>query len=110
MFFGRAAALVTCALIVAGCSTTTPAERMAQQQASCSNYGFKLGTDAYSNCMMQMDLAAKEEDAARRARIGASLAAMGQSMQPRRPVTCNTFGSGYRTGNSAFGNATTTCY
>lgn len=106
----RIISIAAVALALCGCSTTTPAERLANNQASCQGYGFKPNTDAYSTCMMQMDLAAKEADADRRARISAALANMGQSMQPRRPVTCNSFGSAHNSGYGTYGNATTTCY
>lgn len=99
-------AVAAFAVAVAGCSTTTPAERLATNQSTCAGYGFKTGTDAYAACMMNLDLDQQQQDRDRRQRIGAALSNMGQSMQPRRPVTCNTFGT--RTG--AFNNATTTCY
>lgn len=95
--------------LLAACSTTTPAERLALNQKTCSSYGFRPNTDAYSTCMMQLDLAAQEADAARRARIGAALSSIGEDTQPRRPITCNTFGSSRNTGYGTFGNATTTC-
>lgn len=91
---------------IAACSTTTPAERRALNQNTCAGYGFKAGTDAYATCMMNLDLDQQQQDRERRQRVGAALSNMGQSMQPRRPITCNTFGS--RTG--VFNNATTTCY
>lgn len=98
------------AVALCGCSTTTPAERLANNQASCQGYGFKPDTDAYSTCMMQMDIKADEDDRRRRAAIGAALSNMGESSQPSRRVTCNTFGSAQNTGYGAFGNSTTTCY
>lgn len=103
-------AAVCTALMLAGCSTTTPEQRVADHQSSCASYGFRPGTEGYANCMMRMDMAAKAEDRDRRRRIGAGLQAMGQAMQPPPRVTCNTFGSARSTGYSTFGNSTTTCY
>ena len=97
-------------LAIMGCSTTTPAERMALHQTTCEGYGFKPNTDAYSSCMMQMDLDAKADDRRRRAAIGEALSDMGRSMQQPRRVTCNSFGSAYGTRYGAYGNSTTTCY
>lgn len=100
------------AVALCGCSTTTPAERYALNQNTCAGYGFKPNTDAYSTCMMQMDLEAKADDRRRRLAIADALSDMGQSMQqqPRR-VTCNTFGTANRAGyNTVYGNSTTTCY
>lgn len=107
----RIFAIIGVAAILCGCSTTTPAERLANNQASCAAYGFKPGTDAYSTCMMQMDLTAQQDEKEQRQRIGDALSEMGDSMQRNRPVTCNTFGSANRGfGNTVYGNSTTTCY
>ena len=104
-------AVLACVTVLGACSTTTPAERLAQHQASCAGYGFKPNTDAYSTCMMQMDLAAKENDARRRAAMADALQDLGNSMQTRRPMSCNTFGSAQNTGfGTVYGNSTTTCY
>lgn len=99
--------ILAVASVVAGCSTTTPAERMAANQNTCSGYGFRAGSDAYATCMMNLDLDQQQQDRDRRQRIGQALSNMGTAMNPpSRRVTCNTFGT--RTG--AFNNATTTCY
>lgn len=102
--------LTGAALAVAGCQTTSPEARLAQHKNQCSAYGFKEGSDAYSSCMMQLDIAANQEDRERQRALGEALSEMGESMQRNRPVTCNTFGSANRFGNSVYGNATTTCY
>lgn len=108
----RIIGIAALAVALCGCSTTTPAERLANNQASCQGYGFKPNTDAYSTCMMQMDLENKADDRRRRQAIGAALSDMGTAMTPppRRSVTCNTFGSARNTGYGAYGNSTTTCY
>jgi hypothetical protein len=103
----RTIALVALAVGIAGCSTTTPAERLAQNQTTCERYGFKTGTDAYATCLMNLDQNQAQEERDRMRRVGAALSQMGNTYsQPRRTVTCNTFGT--RTGT--FNNATTTCY
>lgn len=107
----KIAIVAALALAICGCSTTTPAERLASQQASCVGYGFKPNTDAYSACMMQMDLQAKSDDQRRRTAIGEALSDMGRSMQQPRRVTCNTFGSARNGGfGTTYGNSSTTCY
>ncbi len=103
----RIFALVALAVGIAGCSTTTPAERLAQNQTACERYGFKAGTEAYATCLMNLDQRQQQEDRDRMRRVGAALTQVGNSYPPpRQMVTCNTFGS--RTG--AFNNTTTTCY
>lgn len=103
--------------LIAACSTTSPEVRLAQHQNQCAAYGFRSGTEAYANCMMQMDLASKAEDSASKERIRNGLLAVSQSLTPRRPITCNTYGTSNSTysafGNTVYGNArgnaTTTC-
>lgn len=94
---------------LAACSTTTPAQRFAAMETSCQSYGFKKGSDAYGNCMMQQDMANARADAANEERFRNGLRAMGRAMTPPPTVTCNTFGSANRLGNSVYGNSTTTC-
>ena len=77
-------AVTALALSVTACATTTPAERLSANRSACEAYGFKTGTDAYANCLMQMDQAAKAEDRATKDRIRNGLLAMSQSMTPRR--------------------------
>jgi hypothetical protein len=76
------------------------------------SYGFKANTDAYSTCMMQMDLDQQQQDRDQRRRIGAALAGMGAAMATptRSAVTCNTFGNARRSSFGTYGNSTTTCY
>lgn len=99
---------------LAACSTTTPEERLANNQASCQAYGFKAGTDGYANCMMQRDFADRAEDAAVREDIAAGLRQAGANIaaeNARRPVTCSSRGSARATGyGTVYGNSTTTCY
>lgn len=103
--------LVGAAVLLAGCQTTSPEVRLANNNAACSGYGFKAGTDAYAACMMQKDRDDEAEARQRQRAIGAALSDMGKSMQQQnRSVTCNTYGTANRFGNSAYGNSTTTCY
>lgn len=103
-------AVLSVALALVGCSSTTSPERLAANKSACENYGFRSGTDAYATCMMELDLDQKQEDRSRIRRVGNALTAMSASMAPRRPVTCSTFGSATRTYGTSYGNATTTCY
>lgn len=107
---GRVLLMLACSALLAGCATTTPAERLANNQDACSSYGFTSGTDAYASCMMQMDLADQEDDYRRRQALSEGLREMGRSMQRNRPVTCNSFGNANRFGSSVYGTSTTTCY
>lgn len=108
----RIIAVLAVAALLAGCSTTTPAEKLALNQSTCASYGFKANTDAYSTCMMQMDLDQQQQDRDQRRRIGAALAGMGAAMATptRSAVTCNTFGNARRSSFGTYGNSTTTCY
>lgn len=58
--------LLGCAILLAGCATTTPAERAARAQAemmqmmeiygpACDRLGFKHDTDAWRDCVLQLD-------------------------------------------------------
>lgn len=107
--FRNVALAAVIAAAVAGCSTTTPAERLATNQTACGSYGFKVGTDAHATCMMQMDLETKADDRRKRVAIGNALSEMGRSMQQPRPVTCNTYGNVQRMGYGSYGSSTTTC-
>lgn len=42
-------------LLAAGCETTSDAELQAKFQAKCEKYGFKPGTDAFANCLMETE-------------------------------------------------------
>jgi hypothetical protein len=50
-------ALATVAVVtLAACTTTTPEQRIARDQQMCVGYGFAQGTDAFAQCMMELDL------------------------------------------------------
>lgn len=105
MRFGLLMASCVFGLVTAGCSTTSPEQRIAENRADCAAYGLAEGTTEFSQCVMtleQQDAASAER---RRMAAGAMLAQTGQNMR-NNSVTCNTFA------NSAgsYGMATTRCY
>ncbi|KKB77317.1 hypothetical protein VW29_18305 [Devosia limi DSM 17137] len=96
--------LVGAAVLLAGCQTTSPEERLANQNATCAGYGFKPGTDGFANCMMQMDRDEQADYRRRQQELSDSMYDMNRSMRMNRPVICNTVES--PTGAST----TTTCF
>ncbi|MCK4205995.1 hypothetical protein J3U99_14555 [Brucella pituitosa] len=42
--------------LLAGCQTMTPEQRRAADEQTCRSYGFKQKSDAFSNCLLQLDL------------------------------------------------------
>lgn len=52
--------------LAAGCTTMTPEERRAADEATCRSYGFKKKNDAFASCLLQLDLDRRE---ARRAAL-----------------------------------------
>jgi hypothetical protein len=54
-------------LFVAACASTSPEERRAADEARCRSYGFRRGTDAFSKCLLDIDL---DRAAERRANLG----------------------------------------
>ncbi|WP_185983511.1 hypothetical protein [Aureimonas mangrovi] len=52
----RFAAFTLVLATLAGCTTMTPAERRAADEASCRDYGFRNGTDAFAECLQRIDL------------------------------------------------------
>ncbi|WP_457796268.1 hypothetical protein [Methylocystis sp. S23] len=54
-FFGFLAVLALGAMLGA-CETTTPAQQRAADEARCRSYGFKRATDAFSKCLLDVDL------------------------------------------------------
>ncbi|RCS25059.1 hypothetical protein DUT91_06415 [Phyllobacterium salinisoli] len=41
---------------LAGCQTMTPEERRAADGQTCRSYGFRPQTDAFANCLLQLEL------------------------------------------------------
>ena len=50
----HSAALVTVAVALSGCITA--AEMAARHRQACLTYGFAPGTEAYANCLLQLDV------------------------------------------------------
>ncbi|MCQ4632028.1 hypothetical protein GB927_018395 [Shinella sp. CPCC 100929] len=50
----RLAALAATALFLAGCQTA--AEVRANDENRCRSYGFRMGTDAFAECLQRIDL------------------------------------------------------
>ncbi|WP_285294036.1 hypothetical protein [Aureimonas altamirensis] len=48
--------LLLLSAVPAGCRTLTPEELRAADEARCSDYGFRRGTDAYAACLQRIDL------------------------------------------------------
>jgi hypothetical protein len=42
--------------LLAACQTMTPEERRAADQRACVGYGFKPGTNAMAQCLLDLDL------------------------------------------------------
>lgn len=100
--------VVIAATLLAGCSTLgeSPEQVAADDDASCTNYGFKPGTDAFAQCRLQLAQGHNEDDRARRARM----AAVGAALMNNQPRTCSTMASGSTFGSTYSGYGTTTCY
>jgi hypothetical protein len=50
--------LATIAIVVTlgACETTSPAQQRAADDTRCRSFGFKRGTDAFSKCLLDLDL------------------------------------------------------
>ena len=48
--------VVALAVLVAGCTTMTPEERRAADEAKCRSYGFTKRNDAFAECLQRLDL------------------------------------------------------
>ncbi len=59
----RIALLLAFAAILSACQSITPEQRHAADEAKCSGYGFRKGTEAFANCMMRIDLERRLERA-----------------------------------------------
>lgn len=53
--FGFLAVLAIGATLGA-CETTSPAQQRAADETRCRSYGFRRGTDAFSKCLLDVDL------------------------------------------------------
>ncbi len=52
-------------LALAACTTVTPAERRAADEARCRDYGFRPGTEGFATCLQRIDLDRNETARAR---------------------------------------------
>ncbi|WP_424361835.1 hypothetical protein [Methylocystis parvus] len=53
--FGLLAALAI-GVTLGACETTSPAQQRAADETRCKSYGFRRGTDAFSKCLLDVDL------------------------------------------------------
>lgn len=42
--------------VTAGCTTMTPEERRAADEGVCREYGFRVGSEAFAECLQRIDL------------------------------------------------------
>jgi hypothetical protein len=56
MISGKCVAVLSGALLLTACTTTAPAERRHADEVQCRSYGFRPGTDAFSQCLLDLDL------------------------------------------------------
>lgn len=61
--------------VLAGCTTMTPEERRAADEATCRSYGFTKRNDAFAECLQRLEL---DRRAARRANMVA--------LEQQRPI------------------------
>jgi hypothetical protein len=47
--------------LMAGCTTLTPEERRAADEAVCRDYGFRNNSDAFAECLQRIDLDRRAE-------------------------------------------------
>lgn len=47
--------------LIAGCTTLTPEERRAADEAVCRDYGFRNNSDAFAECLQRIDLDRRAE-------------------------------------------------
>lgn len=52
----RLIAAVFLGLAAGACATVTPEEQRRADETRCHSYGFRRGTDAFSKCLLEIDL------------------------------------------------------
>lgn len=67
----RSSVLLCMALALAGCTTMSPEERRAADEATCRSYGFTQRNDAFAACMQRLDLDRRAERRAQQSRLDA---------------------------------------
>jgi hypothetical protein len=98
---------------LAGCETMSPQEAQVSEENQCTGYGFHPGTDAYSQCMLQLDQNRAANDREQNAQFRAYLkaAALGMAAsQPKPPTTCTTVVNGNVWGQTYNQVGSTTCF
>jgi hypothetical protein len=75
-------AILFAVVVLAGCQSDqlTVAEEIQQYGGQCQAYGFKPGSDAYANCVLQFHDQQAAADRQRRVAAAAFVANAGQSM------------------------------
>lgn len=48
-------------MLLAACQTMTPEERRAADERTCAGYGFRPGTDAMAQCLLDLELDRRAE-------------------------------------------------
>lgn len=62
---------VALAAALAACTTMTPQERRAVDEAQCRDYGFRPGTDAFASCLQRIDLDRRQASRSQMDRLAA---------------------------------------
>jgi len=70
------------AMTVSACQTMTPEERRARDEETCRTYGFRTGSEAFAQCLLELELDRRAE---RRAQMDA-FDDLGPSTVIYRPV------------------------
>jgi hypothetical protein len=63
------AALLAALTILPACQSISPEEMRMRDEQSCQRYGFRLGTDAMAQCLLDIDLDRRAESRAMQARM-----------------------------------------
>lgn len=56
MISGRIVAAVFGPVLLVACTTMTPADQRRADETQCRSYGFRVGTDGFSRCLLALDL------------------------------------------------------
>ncbi len=53
-------------VLAGGCETTSPAQQRVADETRCKSYGFRRGADAFSRCLLDIDLDRSADQRSRR--------------------------------------------
>lgn len=67
----RLLALAMTAATFAACTTMTPQERRAMDEAECRDYGFQPGTDGFASCLQRINIDRRQASRAQMDRLAA---------------------------------------